>query len=214
MSAAALSLAGILGTGTFIALARETPRDFASEIVTTESPSVSQQTPSAGPSLAREPQAQADPSEVPSTAESEPCRNSTNPDCGPFHWDPDPGGNRPMEVSIVVSPETPKAGEPAKITVTASDDATSKPMMRSGSFGDGISTTAHTRCAPSESRRYGAWTAPPRGHSEATETFTHVYDQPGTYTVKFKFSTKGCSGPTYDPYASDGSGSLTISVDP
>src|SRR4051794_35004310 len=50
-----------------------------------------------------------------------PCRNSTNPACGNFSWDPPPGDNRPIEWRLTYSPQNPKTGEKVTFQLHATD---------------------------------------------------------------------------------------------
>ncbi len=60
------------------------------------------------------------------------CRNSTNPDCGDFYWDPEPVPNTPPEVEILsIAPEQPIAGDEVTITYRVRD-AETNPVLRSG----------------------------------------------------------------------------------
>src|SRR3712207_6243843 len=49
------------------------------------------------------------------------CRNSTDPACGQFFWDPAPTGNQPLNVQITTSPPNPRAGQEVAFTVSLHD---------------------------------------------------------------------------------------------
>jgi len=64
------------------------------------------------------------------------CRNSTNPQCGPFRWDPQPLPNRPMRVDVQIAPSHPRPGDVVTFTVVASDpDAPGRAELRPAAKG-------------------------------------------------------------------------------
>ena len=64
-----------------------------------------------------------------------PCRNSTDPACGPFRWDPPPGPNQPVAIEITHSPSAPQVGEQVTVTVHVAE-ADSQIDGVTVSFGD------------------------------------------------------------------------------
>lgn len=136
------------------------------------------------------------------------CRNSRDPACGPFVWDPPPGPNQPLTVTIAVSPEAPRAGETVTFRVVL-DDPDGDSLRASHDdvdYGDGgptVGVGGHVDCAPG----FGPWDSAARPvHEELV--FTHVYAQPGTYTATFPFTTYGnCA---YGPSAATARPTVTV----
>ncbi len=148
----------------------------------------------------------------PTTAAATPCRNSSEPACGPFYWEPPPEPNLPLTVQVTSSPAEPRAGETVTFHVVAEDpDATiDKEHNQQREWGDGTSdpsSSTHGDCAP----LHGPWTPPTRTRSRHEATFEHVYSEPGTYTARFSFqSSSFCVG--VDPYGSEGEGTVIVMV--
>ena len=142
------------------------------------------------------------------------CRNSTNPECGPFTWDPAPDPDQPLTVNVTYAPVSPRAGEEVTFTVIVEDpDAR---VMRNFNnrrdYGDGVVDDAPPFPA-SCGQAFGPWTPPVKVPDRLTTTFQHVYTRAGTYTASFSFeSTSGCVGG--DPYGSRATGSVTVDVAP
>jgi hypothetical protein len=155
----------------------------------------------AGPGPAAPPDSSVPPATTPA------CRNSTDPACGPFRYDPTPT-NEPATIEVTsVNNAMPHPGEVVAITVFAADpDAV--PIAECGigvTFGDGESEPP---CLPGcVAPGYGPWDPPPPEPGEEAELFEHAYAEPGIYTVTFTVHTGGCS-----PYASEATASITINV--
>jgi hypothetical protein len=110
------------------------------------------------------------------TTTTQPCRNSTLPVCGPFHWDPTPN-NQPIGVGIVASPASPHTGDQVTFTVTVTDPDHTVGTCATMDFGD--QTPLQGSCpSPPCAARYGAWDLPPAGVAN-THTFTYMH----TYAV-------------------------------
>ena len=144
------------------------------------------------------------------------CRNSSDPACGPFRFDPQPGPDNPMFVHIVVGPPSPVAGQAVEFTVTLTDP---DGVSRAGStYNWGDSGIGESSVDPCE--KYGPWDPPARDPARATEVLTlrHTYAQPGTYKVVFFFTgdpfdcVDSVTGRGDRPYASSASGTVTIEV--
>ena len=144
------------------------------------------------------------------------CRNSGNPACGPFRFDPQPGPDNPMFVHIVVGPPSPVAGQEVVFTVTLTDP---DGVSRAGStYNWGDSGVGESSVDPCE--KFGPWDPPARDPARATEILTlrHTYAQPGTYKVVFFFTgdpfdcVDSVTGRGDRPYASSASGTVTIEV--
>jgi hypothetical protein len=132
------------------------------------------------------------------------CHNSSDPRCGPFRWDPDPGPNQPLTVQVTFSPEHPHAGEPVTFHVIASD-----PDAKIIGHGLEFSDAPRPMLAPAatcEFNRFGPWTPPPAAPDRETFEETHTYASPGTYSVTaYAWSANPLPGDTcHDPYGSGG----------
>lgn len=158
------------------------------------------------------------------------CRNSYDPACGPFRWDPAPGPNAQASFSYTITPKNPKAGETVTIRVVADDpDAVLEPRsVRLGfDFSAGPSATEPMDAGcPSYRTRYGPWTPPAKRKGHVERTFTHVYEAEGSYSWGFTVYSARCEwfgqgvprGEAYDggynPYGSYTSEIGTITVGP
>jgi hypothetical protein len=160
------------------------------------------------------------PSEDPTTTTTAPpvCRNSTDPRCGPFRWDPE-ATKGPMPVQVSVLTAEPVAGKPVTFKVVV-DNADR--LIEGSCYERSDSYLGGTHCAHSmpfceAPTPYGPWAPPERraDHFEMTPSFT--YDKPGTYTLSYTFRTRwpGCHPwSSRDPYANSGTGSVTFTVRP
>jgi hypothetical protein len=150
------------------------------------------------------------------------CRNSTNPKCGDFRWDPQPKPDQPAQMTITASPAQPKVGEKVTFKVVVDDPDDVHPMhcYANWDYGDTRSVSQHCDFAqggpPQCQNRHGPWTPPEAapGHSEEQGGFAleHTYDSPGTYNVKFTYEPELTT--CYDPYASSAVGNLSLTVLP
>ena len=136
------------------------------------------------------------------------CRNSRDPACGQFRWDPDPGGNADLEITVA-APQAVKAGETVTFTVTVRDPdhiVTGNCTSVRGAQGEGFPCSPPD-CPPA----YGPWTPPPRQAGSRTFTFTGTYGV-GTHEVAFTFHTDrdGCQ----DPYGSFRTQRVAVQVTP
>jgi hypothetical protein len=147
------------------------------------------------------------------------CRNSREPSCGDFRWDPQPP-NEPITLSVTPSATEVTVGEPVALRIVADDPDSEVSMamdchqnVRWNEPGEMIIV-----CDPAcpDTRRYGPWDppAPQPGHYD--QTATHVYKNPGTYTVNIWVSSnRACFvGFNYNPYGSTAQTSVTIVVHP
>jgi hypothetical protein len=136
------------------------------------------------------------------------CRNSFNPACGAFRWDPAPAGNRPMVVELLQAkssaeqPPPPDGGAPAAApeTLTAGQrswfswrgtDPDALPNCWRIDWGDGTFDDAcaavgesldpeRTRC---QRQAFGPWT-PRNGFVRPfATTVQHTYAGPGAFRV-------------------------------
>jgi hypothetical protein len=147
-----------------------------------------------------------------STASSIACRNSSDPRCGAFRWDPAPGSNQPLDIQLTYEPADPHPGDVVTFTarvvdpdaspITAGEESCNPP-----SYGD----RAASRCAPPcPAPGYGPWTPPPRKRGERSVTYSHTYAQAGTFTASFWFGSAG--GCASNPYASAAESAVVINV--
>jgi len=141
------------------------------------------------------------------------CRNSTDPACGDFGWDPAPGPNAPMTATVQVSPAHPAIGQKVTFTIHAHDDDAGAGLLDGWGFGDGPNVSVDYMRPTCD--RYGPWTPPERVAHDWDETQTHVYSSAGTFHASFALESatpgiEGCS----DPYASVGGAEADVTVTP
>jgi len=130
------------------------------------------------------------------------CRNSTDPACGDFRWDPQPAPNQAITAAFVDAPQTVTAGEAATFTVAWSDpDA---PLEYDNFSADGVGLAMPCAMEP----RYGPWTPPDAVAGSGELTYTHTFTEPGTYTVVVSIGTGQCGS----PYADTATRELTVTV--
>ncbi|MEA2686269.1 MAG: hypothetical protein QOE93_1464 [Actinomycetota bacterium] len=146
------------------------------------------------------------------------CRNSHDPDCGPFHFDGPLEPDRPMTVGVMAVPGSPRVGEAVTFHLVLEDPDGVSYGGTIFHFGpSAIGSTLGAPCA-----KFGAWDPPPFDSAHATEVqdVRHVYDEPGTYTARFTFEAgpDGCldagTGRGEHPYASTATGVVTVVVQP
>lgn len=120
------------------------------------------------------------------------CRNSSDPRCGDFYYDPEPDPNQPLTITVTVEPAVPVAGQEVVFTVEVEDpDAEPLPndCRQEVWFGDEEfrSTTCpvHYHCLD----RTGPWDPPEKRPYRDVHEFRHVYEESDTYTVTFVFRT-------------------------
>jgi hypothetical protein len=121
------------------------------------------------------------------------CRNSTDPACGAFRWDPQPA-NAPMNASFASAPSQAVVGEAVTFVVDWTDaDANAI----DGYFSpDGVGLGAPCQYP----QGYGPWTPPAAAPGAGSWTYTHTFTAPGDYVVAVSLWTGDVCG---NPYASD-----------
>lgn len=137
------------------------------------------------------------------------CTNSSDAACGPFRWEPDPGPDAPLVVSVTA---TPRAGDPRTfdfVVVYRDPDAPIRDDCRMGDFGDGGTVAASSCAVPACPATYGPWQPPAKEPGYAEAQASHTFPGPGTYTVRFSAASGGMCG---HPYASTGTGSTEVVV--
>lgn len=142
-------------------------------------------------------------------------------DCDGWWWSTDPGPNRPISLTVDISPATPEAGKELTILVRAADpDARLQPPVvcitgdhytreaRGGSPTWSESCIGYASCTQNPS---GEVATPARAPSDGEWTFRHTFEQSGTYEIDvwIESSTRTCNP---DPYASDGRERRTLLV--
>jgi plastocyanin len=135
------------------------------------------------------------------------CLNSFDPACGRFYWSPTPGSNADISVSVGASSATVPAGEPVSFTANG-DDPDAKIACGLIYYGEGTNIGTAVRIR----RQYGRWEPPAKTHGTMTKTYTHTYENAGTYTVVASFKSGDGCAEDYNPYGSEGSAAVTITV--
>lgn len=142
-----------------------------------------------------------------------PCRNSTDPACGPFRWDPPPEPDQPVEIEITSSPRAPRVGQQVTVTVRVAEPDAQIGTVTVG-FGDEDVVALPPAGAVNCEGPSGPWTPPEIARDETVTTYGHTYAQPGDYTIDvYAASTDFLDGTCPpNPYASQGSASAPIHV--
>lgn len=138
------------------------------------------------------------------------CRNSFDPVCGPFRWDPPPGPNQPLTVTVSATPTSPSVGQTVTFRVLVQDPDGNRLLdtsARTVDYGDGSpfgGVGGHVDCVSG----YGPWTTPTPVPVHEELAFEHAYANIGSYRVTFKFNALGdCAhGP------SEGTATATVTV--
>jgi hypothetical protein len=148
------------------------------------------------------------------------CRNSYDPACGEFRWDP-PVQDQGATMTITWTPSQPKAGEKVtfRVVIDDPDDPSPKYNLKQEDYGE--AGGQFDEGDPSQNtceNRYGPWTPPPPGPGH--------YEQDGGYGLEYTFKGAGAhpimigytsGGPNwcYDPY-NQGTvgGKATVTVSP
>ena len=140
------------------------------------------------------------------------CRDSIDPACGPFRWDPPPAPNRPLTVTVTYAPANPRPGEAVTFKVVVDDPDGQSLLDRTGmanDYGDGAPQAIPSAIVDC-TEGYGPWTPPPPTPVHAEPSFQHTYAKPGTYVVKLPFKALGdCA---YGP--SEATATVTVTVAP
>ena len=144
------------------------------------------------------------------------CRNSTDPACGAFRWDPAPA-DRPATLTITPQAGPIVAGQRVDFTLAMSDPdgpvtlAEWDIAVNPGTAQYGSSSTVER--PPACPARYGPWTPPPPNGGEASTLTNILFEQPGTYTITVDVRpAAGCDN--VDPYRSGARRTITVEVEP
>jgi len=143
------------------------------------------------------------------------CHNSTDPRCGQFSWDPDPGPNGAMSAKLEVVSDNVQVGEPVSFRISATDpDAAVDGVPNcAATFGeDGERGPCRSQPSCPTNSQYGPWSPPPRQAGSYSGEVTHTYSAPGFYTVTVYVNANGVCG--HNPYRSQAEASTSITVSP
>ena len=153
---------------------------------------------------------------APTTAAPLVCRNSRDPACGPFRWDPSPVEST-LDVKVALDPPNPKAGQEVTFNVEVSGKlvAASATVTDPGNGTQMRTIVGGISCADvlQVSPPFGPWDLP-APHGPLTNRYAATYATPGTYTAHFTFATFNCSIGDTNPYPGRGDGSVIVVVSP
>jgi hypothetical protein len=139
------------------------------------------------------------------------CRNSYDPKCGPFRWDPDPGPNAPLTVTVTPASQNAPAGQEVTFHIVAKDpDAKIDRGCFVIEFGD---DDKHPTCpSPTCQTPYGPWTPPAKVADQVEVDIKHVYTtaRQEPYTANFQYRSMSFCSP--DPYGGTGSTTAKVQV--
>lgn len=150
------------------------------------------------------------------------CRNSYDPACDAFRWDPAPGPNADITTQATVDPEHPKAGQTVTIRVMAADpDASVEKAVNFGWGDQPVGSRTYDNC-PAHRKRYGPWTPPTRTRGQIELAFTRTFDRPGSYSFGYTIYSAVCDqyemghwvgdAVDHNPYASEKAVTRTVEV--
>ena len=148
------------------------------------------------------------------------CRNSYDPRCGPFRWDPDPGPNMPTTAQVTYTPAHPRVGDYVTFHVTyANSDGPATSDESDINYGDGMTShmVADYPAPPGGCKTpYGPWTPPDRkAETISFDEPGYPYKAAGTYTVTVNGNAgiDPCDQPP-NPYRDPKTATTTITVSP
>jgi hypothetical protein len=143
------------------------------------------------------------------------CRNSYNPSCGAFRWDPAPGANQPIAGQVTTDSQTVRVNDKVTFTVTGEDPDAAPLQECNIDFGDGTGYHCDPRPAVDPSycpKQYGPWTPPAKNDGNLNANWDHTYAQAGTYQVTF--NVRSAMQECNNPYASTADLQVTVVVTP
>ena len=117
------------------------------------------------------------------------CRNSDQPSCGQFRWDPAPSPNQPLAASFVQPATRATVGDTVTFAVTWSDADARLSFDKFTT--DGTVLVNSCSLAP----RYGPWTPPAAVGGSGTLRYTHTFTEAKVYEVKLGLGTANCASP-------------------
>jgi hypothetical protein len=150
---------------------------------------------------------------APAPAPAANCHNSYDPGCGPFRWDPAPGPNQPL--TVTVTPPSQQVNAPAEVNfhIVAHDPDAKVDRCYTVDFGDGQKGGT---CPPPASCQtpYGPWTPPTKVDDTYEFDVKHAYtaaSPPGQpYVASFTLQSHSFCNP--DPYGGSGQAPATVKV--
>jgi hypothetical protein len=138
------------------------------------------------------------------------CRNSSDPRCGPFRFDPPPAANQPL--NVVVNSEVHGAEVTFHVTVSDPDHAVSNHCSQVD-FGDGSAVLSAPCASPSCPPAFGPWDPPAAQTGIATFDYPpHSYASGKSYTARLTFHSDKDTCPLLDPYGSAGTSTQEVTV--
>ena len=138
----------------------------------------------------------------PTTAPAPTCRNSTDPACGAFRWDPEPAPNAALSIGFVDPTTTAAVGEEVVFNVVWSDADATLTYDNFSAEGVGLGR------ACTQEARFGPWTPPEPAGGSGDLVYRHTFTEAGTYTVVVSAGTADCN----TPYGNDATTELTVTV--
>lgn len=142
------------------------------------------------------------------------CRNSTDPACGPFRWEPAPSPNQRLAVRVMREPFEVVAGEPVTWRVEGEDTDAQVVWCQVYDLGDGTTMgTVGSFCGNGPGctgRRFGPWSPPSTKAGAYHYEVSHTYAEPGTYTARFFVYSE--DGGECHPYGNRETAAVTVSV--
>lgn len=142
------------------------------------------------------------------------CRNSTNPACGPFRWEPAPFPNQALVVRVTREPVDVAVGQAVTFEVESTDTDAQVVWCQVYDLGDGTTMgTVGSFCGNGPGctgRRFGPWSPPSTKAGAYGYKVTHTYAEPGTYTARF-FAYSEDGGECH-PYGNQETATATVSV--
>jgi hypothetical protein len=217
-----VAAAAVGDTSTTAPMSRETTTTTAKESAPTTVPTSTTAPATTAPIVAPEPTAPPTtaPRRPPTTAPTSPttapappgpvCRNSYDPVCGSFYWDPAPV-NQPLTASFVDMPTRRSLlSGGLDMSVHVSDPDAALVWASVSVNGVPVSGIPRVRNCDWIRPRYGAWTpGQPMGSASGTSFVNPVYfTEPGTYLVELSLGTGMCG----DAFASDTLLTATVEV--
>ncbi|MBI2704853.1 MAG: hypothetical protein HYX32_06140 [Actinobacteria bacterium] len=150
------------------------------------------------------------------------CRNSFDPQCGPFVWLPPLFPNMTPAVTLSANFDPPRVGQVVTFVVMVSDadgpvadecfefetgDGTVYSMV------DGVQVNGVPSCPPPPcAAPAGGWEAPERTRSTGSFTFVHTFGSAGVFALRVRARAAGTSTCANNPYADSIDVSFRITV--
>ena len=117
------------------------------------------------------------------------CRNSIDPVCGEFRWDPPPAPNQPLIAEFTKKPAEAAVGQPVEFEVAWSDADAGLSYDRFSTNGIALATSC------SLTPRFGPWTTPAAVGGGGKLPYTATFPELGEYRVIVTLGTASCASP-------------------